>query len=306
MRAMGGAFTAVAESPSAQLLNPAALVMRRSMVEHARSEVDGCLQARAHPFLHGEPEHSGVRARWQVCGTVRHRSAALGLHLTEHEWRLGPQRLGTSQWSLGTAWATGTVAVGILPHLVVQHSAGKRDLAAGASAGALVAPAGLPLRLGARVRTPTRTSAVRTPAQIAVGASTTIGATNRPGSYGPARAQHTWGAPWALLAADLVWTGPSADAVDPTAWTAHEALYTSPATVSAHLGAELWALQHDVRLRLGAFTLPGRGAQRTRIGGSVGAAAEVLQAPNGTALRITGAIDAWRGSLSYTVGVETW
>ena len=312
MRGMGGAFTGVGESAGALLVNPAAMGLRRPLSVVDGREVDVSLQVRDHPALAlGQPPPTVGRARLWQAGVIGHTGAhGAAAHVTEQSWSAPTGDLGVSMWSVGVGTAGRTWSVGALPHVVAWQAPGQQRLALGGTVGALWAPDGLPIRLGARVRSPIRAATpgggVRVPPVVAIGASYSVRAVNRGSEVGPLRQQARWGAPLVMIAADVVWTGPSADAVALEPWLAHGMSLQAPGTLGWRAGAEVWAHRQDLRLRGGAYQVPERGGVAGRLAATGGAAYEVWELRNGLGVRLAGAVEAWHAGWSWTVGIETW
>jgi hypothetical protein len=323
LRAMGGAVTGIAESASAQLYNPAAMAMRRPLLPQTRRDLDLALQLREHPVLSAAWKVLGIdpdpaparRMWWQVGEDLRLGPAAIGVQLRQQSWEGVDGRYRASEIAAGAGWAWPTVAIGALPELVVWDSVGHGSAVGwGGSMGALIAPDGLPLRIGVGYRGPAETgetpgpgpTALRIAPEASVGASWSVGATNQASELGPARVQAREGAPMLLLAADLVATGPSRGAVplrplledrppEPAGWT-----------FGVRTGAEASLVRHQVRVRGGFTSVPGRGETGSARIWTGGAAVQLLEDPRGVPLRGVVGGEAGPDGVTFGFGLESW
>ncbi len=320
LRSMGGAITGLAESASANLYNPAAIGIRRPLAAQRLVDPDLALQARDHPLitealaLVGAEQPDPRRLSYFQLG-ANVRVGRVGFAAGWRETRVSDatgQEIGTFLASPGVGYAGKTMVVGLLPHVFGVQAAG-RGLAVGpgATVGALWAPAGSSVRVGARARTPMRTgelqgegpSAAFLPAEAAVGGSLGLGLTNAEGTYGPDRRRAE--RPTAgLLSADLVWTGASGEAVVLAEST--EPATPSGWTVAGHAGAELWASRDRLRVRAGGGWLPGRGTDAPSPYATLGAGWQVLSDPRGFGWRLVTGGELYTTGPAVGLGLETW
>lgn len=316
LRAMGGAIVPIAESTAAFPYNPAAVAVRQPFKDRDPVEVDLGLQVRDHPLLAwglgvlGFPEQRAPyrRSYAQVTAALKVGRPAVGLHWRENSWQLEADRVGSYMGSVPLGWGAGEWAVGLMPHLLAFQALGRGTAyGGGATAGALWAPDGLPLRFGAMGRTPMRARGVdgpgitgaRVPAQCGLGASASIGAENVATGLGP-DLDRGEGGPIVLLAADAVLTGGSGEAV------ALLGGRTSGPTVAVHAGGEAW-LAHDVlRARLGMGTVPSRGDGPWNAFVSAGGAVRVWESPQGVDWRLTALGELFLDGPAIGVGIESW
>jgi hypothetical protein len=327
-RSIGGSIVAISESATSQLLNPATAAVRRPYLSQNPFSPDLTLQAIDHPvitegltWLFGpgpEPALPTRQGLWQVGTNLKMSRHSVALHLRGDGWTL--PHGDTIRTSLaGAAWAHSedVFVIGVMPLAYGIHREGQTRWGPGAAVGALIAPIGLPLRLGASARTPLRTAALdldgpaaaRLPWQLVAGASWTVGAENVPGRYAPDKVHlGDDDSPTLLLSTQLVGTGGSADAIGLLPWAAEGQAVTAPPSLAVHAGAEADVARRILRLRAGAYTEPGR-FEGMRILGHLtgGVAVQVFRYPPDLPWRLTGSIDAsGTGRVSWGFGLETW
>ncbi len=305
---MGGASVGLAEGVSAYLSNPAAIAVRKPFGEARLLELESGLQLRQVPMIERMlgrvPDPLRPSLGWQGSLAVRAGRVGVSAHLREEAYLSATGTVRASLWTVAAGYAGNSVVVGVMPHVLVGADAGEATPAPGGSLGALWAPGNQRWRLGVQARSPMRTRLVRMPAQASLGMSYALGARNVAGRYGPARRQAVEDAPLALISVDAVWTGSSGDAV--LLGAAPTRAIPEGSTVAVRSGFELWLLQQRARVRLGAYSLPGRGARPLRLVGTTGVAYEVLRSEDGVRVRAAATIEAWVGGMSWAVGLESW
>lgn len=319
LRGMGGAITGLAESASANLYNPAALGLRRSLAPQRSFDLDTALQARDHPLVTealsvfgADPLAPYRSSFFQLAVTARVGRLGFTGHWRETRVVLADDEIGSFLASPGISYSGDTLVVGALPQVFGMQAQDRGMRATPAlTVGTLWCPKGAGLRVGARARTPARTSelggegiqSVRLPAEISLGASYGIGLTNTPGPYGPDRRRSD--APLVgLVSVDLVWTGDSGDAV--VIGEGLGAAGTSGATVAGRAGTEVWTVRDHLRWRLGGGWLPGRGEVALDPYVSWGLAGEVIHDPRGFGWRLVVGGEIYASGPAVGVGLETW
>lgn len=317
-RAMGGASIGVAEGASSVPDNPAAMAIRRSFLARERTDLDASIQLGAHPWLTAGRERvlgtvplPRARARWRLGVGARVDRLGSSLAVAEQSFDGDSGRWVARTFSAGVGGAGSTWAVGVTPTLVQF----RRDLGGavggGATVGGLWAPRRTPFRVGARIRTPTRTapladgSRLWQPFEAGAGVSVVLGAVNQPDRFGPGLLPDRARGSRVLLALDVVATGGGSDAV--ALWPLLDNGSASPVggpTGRARAGIEWATLRDRLRLRAGVASVPARGA-RAGVRAGVGAGFEIFEAL-GLSYRLAGYVglgpEGWTGGL----GGETW
>ncbi len=310
-RGMGGVCTTLAESATCQLVNPAAVVVRRPGDQAARS-LDTTLQAPTHPLFRAvfggdEPGPTSLRLQTQIGVNAKLGAAGAGLHLRQDGFSTPDGDRLANTWALPVGLARPTFAAGFAPVLVTWQGGSEVVAGGGLSGGLVFAPDDTGLRVGVSAASAVRTrdaggssGAVRSPARLTFGVGRSFGMRNQAAPTGADRVRVKGdGAPTLQVLAEMEVWGPSADAVV----LGTEA--TAPARWLARAGAEADVLAQRLRLRAGAYSEP-PAAGVARVGHVTAGATTHLATWLDLRWRGGGVVDWSPDGPTVGFGVETW